>query len=143
VSNTLQGQGQTVPRSSRVINNGRLETLRVTKVINQPNVNRVMFKNFSNIDIHNHLRQDLLAIEQIFETVEWYNKLFSTLLGILSYELEYHGKSSEKFNFQTFVGKLAHQLIFNVLITKVSNPKRKNNYDDNNSGNNKRRSEVI
>jgi len=61
-----------------------------------------MFKTFSVIDIHNHLRQDLLGIEQYCNTTAWYNKLFSTLLGMIvtnayyAYELEFNDEPKDK-----------------------------------------------
>ena len=95
-----------------------------------------MFKTFSVIDIHNHLRQDLLGIEQYCNTTAWYNKLFSTLLGMIvtnayyAYELEFNGEPKDKSNYQEFCSKLAYQLIFNQCITQEARAKRTRDAND-------------
>jgi hypothetical protein len=98
------------------------------------------------IDIHNHLRQDLLGIEQYSNTTAWFNKLFSTLLGIIvtnayyAYELEFNGEPLEKSNYQEFCSKLAYQLIFNQSITQEARSKRRRESNDIDSDNDE---EVI
>jgi hypothetical protein len=136
--NTLPGNPQFVPRSKKVIVDGIFQTARQIKQTAQPTVIENMFKSFSAIDIHNHLRQNLLAIEIYCQTTSWYNKLFSTLLGMIvtnayyAYQLEFNGEPNDICNYQEFCSKLAYQLIFNKAIAEEARATRKRREDGEN-----------
>jgi len=96
------------------------------KVVNRPKIVEDIFKSFSVIDIHDHLRQGSLAIERQWNTNKWPLRLFQTVLGMIitnayllmryEYRIHRHGFDQDQIEFPEFLGKLARQLIFNVYL---------------------------
>ncbi|KAG8246074.1 hypothetical protein J6590_093058 [Homalodisca vitripennis] len=69
------------------------------------------------IDIHNHIRQDGLALETVWQTQQWHHRMFACIFGImetnafLAYNL--HRPALEKKSHSDFTKALALQLIKN------------------------------
>lgn len=84
------------------------------KTVMQPNVINEFYKYFSAIDINDHSRQGILAIERYWLTKRWWLRVFQTVLGviILSAYQAYCLEGNEKRSFLNFVSHLAKELIF-------------------------------
>jgi len=99
----------------------------------------LFFSHFSVIDVHDHLRQGSLAIENFWYTHKWWHRVFGTILGIIitnafycyryEYQLRNHGDDTGSIDFATFLAKLAHGLIFNSFIENFI-VVRDNNHDN-------------
>ena len=79
------------------------------------------------------LRQGSLCLEETWNTHTWQHRIFATVFGIICTDAflayRYDHKHAESISdYTTFMGRLAHQLIFNSFITStgVSLRKRKN-----------------
>jgi hypothetical protein len=122
-------RGSTVPgtpcqkvRHILNIDGGRRETIRGTINVPRPKVVEMMFDSFSTIDVHDHYRQGSLAMEESWQTRTWWHRVFSSIFGIIitdayfAYRLEFrrfYSRELEEFpDFQSFIGRLAHQMIF-------------------------------
>ncbi len=110
-------------RHKRAVVNGAVTTATWEKLVPRPEVVKQYFQHFSTIDVHNHLRQGSLEIEQEWNTHTWWHRIFATVLGIcvvdafLAKKFETHFRVSEAQDFTTFIDRLAHQLIFNTFLT--------------------------
>jgi hypothetical protein len=101
---------------------GELRTQKFTKSVQCPVVVNQLFDGFNTIDVHDHYRQGSLALEMHNKTHKWWHRNFTSLLGVIvtdaffMYRLDYlrahHGSSHGMDSFFDWVGKLAHQLIF-------------------------------
>ena len=49
----------------------------------RPKLFEEYFDSASKIDIHNHLRQGSLALEEAWGTNKWHHRVFSTILGMV------------------------------------------------------------
>jgi hypothetical protein len=119
-SNTIRAMTDSVRSRHRVaLVNGEPETIRYEKKIMRPSVVETIYKYFSVIDVHDHLRQGSLNFEEGWKTHTWWHRTFSTLLGMIitdcflamHYEDRHHQDT-----FAEFWGKLCFQLINNPLL---------------------------
>ncbi|KAL5516632.1 hypothetical protein EMCRGX_G002017 [Ephydatia muelleri] len=84
------------------------------------NIVASFFDNFHKIDVHDHLRQGVLKLEQHWLTKNWVHRLFATLIGVVATgcyfasKLLYPHQMSE-LPFLQYIDKLAFQLINNEL----------------------------
>lgn len=101
---------------------GVLQTKKYKKTGPRNNIVFKFHEYFGAVDIHNHLRQGSLAFERNWKTKKFSHRFFMTLLGICitnafrMYEMEYKESGRPlkgKFDFTTFLDKLAYELIFN------------------------------
>jgi hypothetical protein len=93
----------------------------------RPKVVEQLFSGFSAIDVHDHYRQGSLAFETHWQTRTWWHRVFGSLLGMimtdafLLYRKQHTLYSPPEMDakcedYRTFLGRLAHQLIFPELI---------------------------
>ena len=81
------------------------------------NIIAFFFDNFHKIDVHDHLRQGILKLEQHWLTKNWFHRLFATLIGVVATDccfaskLPYPHQMSEL----PFLQYIAFQLINNEL----------------------------
>ena len=115
---------------------GEVKTITYTKSVQRPQMIELFFKYFSTIDVHDHFRQGSLGMERSWHTHSWWHRLFSTLFGMtvvdafLGYRyesLEAHGSPME---LTEFIGKLAHQLIFNDFLQDDPNLRHREGVPD-------------
>lgn len=100
---------------------GLFQTVNKDKTVMQPNVIQEFFKYFGAIDINDHLRPGILAIERQWMTKKWWVRIFQTMLGIiivdsyLAYRLEYLERNENNpdqcLDFISFVNILCKELI--------------------------------
>ena len=89
---------------------------------------------FSGIDVHDHYRQGSLEMERNWTTRKWYHRIFTTILGICivdafyAYKLEMKQAREDPHDFTFFIGRLAHQLVFNQFLAEGM--KRRDMEDD-------------
>lgn len=111
-----------------VENNNVIEEEHVSEEITRPQMVSLYYENYNAIDINDHLRQDSLALEEVWGTTKWYIRLFTTILGI-TFTDSYFGWKYEKFTlsgvqnanelkFNSFLDTLAYELIYNEYITE-------------------------
>ena len=97
--------------------------------VKRPQAVETLLKYFSVIDVHDHLRQGSLALEVHWKTLTWWHRMFRTILGMIvtnAYKaycfemnrIDITQSSPEDFN--TFIGKLTHQLIYNDYFISVA-----------------------
>lgn len=53
------------------------------KEISRPKIVETYFDGAPSIDIHNHIRQSGLALEQVWKTHKWTHRIFASLLGVI------------------------------------------------------------
>ena len=93
---------------------GERET-RITKVP-CPQIVHDYFESAKGIDVHNHLRQDLLDLEGAWPTHKWHHRIFATVLGIIvtdcfrAHQNEY---PETLLTVKSFADQLAWELIMN------------------------------
>ena len=100
-------------------------TVEVQKQVLVVTMVKVMFAVFSAIDIHDHMRQGVLAFHTHWKTNTWWHRLYSTILGIivtdayLMYKMEHlehnHGVDNGLLGYTDFVDRLAFSLIHNTI----------------------------
>ncbi len=99
--------------------NGEDETTVITRVVPRPKMVEEFFQFFSAIDIHDHLRQGSLRLEEAWKTKKWKHRVFSTIFGVIvtdAYYLYTMMKSrayKALLSYPEFVERLALQLISN------------------------------
>ena len=129
---------------------GLLETKKNKKVVPRNNIVFKFHEYFGAVDIHNHLRQGSLGFERHWKTKKFSHRFFMTLLGICitnafrMYEMEYRESGlplKDKFDFTTFLDKLAYELIFNKTFYAASGLTKRglDEVVSNSSSNSKRR----
>ena len=128
---TLRGSDMIRQRHQRTILNGEEFTERIEKRIKRPAIIENFYECFSAVDIHDHLRQGSLRMEEAWKTKKWWHRIFSTVLGIiftdcyLAYRMNFIGNSSSVCDtFSVFLGKLAYQMIFNEGLETVINTRQ-------------------
>jgi len=55
----------------------------VVKEVPRPKIVEEYFDGTPSIDIHNHIRQSGLALEQVWNTKRWQNRIFASIFGII------------------------------------------------------------
>ena len=87
-----------------------------TKLVKRPKLYETYFDGSPAIDVHNHLRQDGLALEKAWETQSWKYRIFASLLGIIETNayLAFKYFSKKEVLHAAFTESLAHYLIFNT-----------------------------
>jgi hypothetical protein len=86
----------------------------------------MMFKYFSGIDVHDHLRQGVFNLEDSWRTQAWKTRAFASLTAMsmtdayLSWCHELQGNARPP-GFAAFLGRLAHQLIHNPWLPSALN----------------------
>ncbi|KAF5270310.1 hypothetical protein FQR65_LT05498 [Abscondita terminalis] len=89
------------------------------KEVARPQIVADYFDGSAAIDIHNHIRQSGLALENVWSTTKWQHRIFASVFGIIetnSYlAFNYFRKDvSEPISHQQFTERLSKQLIDNV-----------------------------
>lgn len=122
-STTLEGDPLVVPRHSYELVEGEMVRTCTFKETNRCRLLNEFYKHFGVIDLHDRYRQGYLQIENEWHTHRWYQRLFSSLLGMiatdayLGYQYEHeilHGHdSSSKLEYKSFMKTLCRELIFN------------------------------
>ena len=123
VGNCLPGNDQVIKRSRLVEVNGMFQTQESEKRTARCNLIERLFDGFSKIDIHDHYRQGILAIEESWKTHCWWHRFFATILGIIftdvffMYRADYldanFNSEKDMLGFEEFLGILAYQMIHN------------------------------
>lgn len=104
---------------------GLVEQTRVTYETPRNYMIATFFDAFPAVDISDHYRQGILALESNWQTKRYHTRVFATVLGIvftnafLGYKYERGANDSS--DFRTFLGKLAHALINNVYLDETHN----------------------
>lgn len=126
VGHTLAGH-ESVRKRNYLISNeeGEFITTTATEVVPRPYVVEQIFAYFAAVDIHDHLRQGSLQIERMWSTRTWWHRVWGTILGFnvtnmfLAYVHEYKMDATKlpknMMNFDSFLDKLIHSMIFNEL----------------------------
>ena len=97
------------------------------KEVPRPSLVEEFYSCFSAIDVHDHYRQGSLEMERNWVTRKWYHRIFTTILGICivdafyAYKLEMKQAGKDPRDFTYFVGRLAHQLVFNQFLGEGMN----------------------
>jgi hypothetical protein len=124
---------------------GVLQTKKYKKTVPRNNIVFKFHEYFGAVDIHNHLRQGSLAFERNWKTKKFSHRFFMTLLGICitnafrMYEMEYRESGrplKDKFDFTTFLDKLAYEMIFNDSFKNSSGLTKRGIDEVNNSSSN-------
>ena len=102
------------------------ETIDYEKLIKRPDFIKKFFDAFAAIDINDHYRQGILEMERNWLTSKWWVRIFTTITAIVfvncyfAYKLEYLERNAfiadeeGLMDLTSFLGKLAHGLIFNA-----------------------------
>ena len=124
---TVAAQPSRRKRHRRVIVNNEYETRVSYKEVPRPSLVEEFYSCFSAIDVHDHYRQGSLEMERNWVTRKWYHRIFTTILGICivdafyAYKLEMKQAGKDPRDFTYFVGRLAHQLVFNQFLGEGMN----------------------
>ena len=123
--------GSTVPgapsrrkRHRKEVIDNQYETRVFYKEVPRPSMVEEFYSCFSGIDVHDHYRQGSLEMERNWTTRKWYHRIFTTILGICivdafyAYKLEMKQAREDPRDFTFFIGRLAHQLVFNQFLTE-------------------------
>ena len=106
------------------------------KFVKRPKMVEEFFSCFSNVDIHDHYRQGSLEMERNWVTKKWYHRIFTTVFGIcvvdafFAYKYECQMSAEEAQGFTDFLCRLAHQLIFNILLDQAMVVRRHGEIDE-------------
>jgi hypothetical protein len=120
VGTTLPGSVSVRHRHKIVSVNGEDTTIRRDMLIKRPKMIEDFFEFFSVVDVHDHLRQGSLRMEEAWKTKNWVHRLFATIFGIiltdsyLAYKLhKSRNSSSPPVPYSIFMGRLCKQMIEN------------------------------
>jgi hypothetical protein len=89
------------------------------------------FDAFPAVDINDHYRQGILAMETNWNTKKYHLRVFSSVFGIcltnslLAYK--YESAEDDKMEFREFLGKLAHELTTNIYLRNDRDTRPRNN----------------
>jgi hypothetical protein len=103
----------------KVLKNGCYETELTYRKIPRPAIVQLFYDTFSQVDVHDHYRQGILELERLWSTKRWYHRLYATMLGIIitdsffAYRYDAKLRNGDYVDFNTFLGRLAHNLINN------------------------------
>lgn len=92
------------------------------KTIPRPALVEMLFKHFSCIDVHDHLRQGSLCLEESWRTQLWWHRIFATMLGVIftdcyfAYKYKQTQLHREPKSFTKFLDELAFKLIHNSFL---------------------------
>lgn len=86
------------------------------KEIPRPKIAETYFDGAPSIDIHNHIRQSGLALEQVWKTHKWAHRIFASLLGVIETNAflafnYFMQPENEKLDHNTFTTNLSLQYI--------------------------------
>jgi hypothetical protein len=108
-------------RHRRIEIENTFQTERYAISVKRPSAIEMFFRYFSAIDIHDHYRQGILAIERSWKTHKWWKRVFGTLLGVavtnsfFMYRLEFKffngGSDIGMLTFLEFCDRLTQELI--------------------------------
>lgn len=125
----------------KVVNKRGIHVTKVwEKVVSRPDMIKLFFDHFSDIDVHDHRRQGSLAFEREWYTHSWYVRIFSTVLGVcvvdayLLYKYDMKDAVDEPVSFKEFIGALAYELIFNTFLEHRLSRNAGNGRDEGESG---------
>jgi len=134
---TTRGSDVVRERHTIVSLNGVETSTVIQKEIMRPQMIEDFFEYFSCIDIHDHLRQGSLKMEESWKTKTWWHRIFATVLGIIFTDCYYASSYINRTNhiptvpFMEFIEKLCYQLIFNTYLTRsVRSSAPRTNDDD-------------
>lgn len=120
IGHTLPGAASVRKRHKIVVIDGEETTIRRDKLIKRPKMIEDFFEFFSVIDVHDHLRQGSLRMEEAWKTKNWVHRLFATMFGIiltdcyLAYNLHNtHSSSATRVSYAIFLGRLCKQMCEN------------------------------
>lgn len=89
-------------------------------LVPRPVAIEMLFDSFGAVDFNDGIRQGIFNMEQYWKTRLYWHRILASLLGViftncfLAYRMEQQAAHSEDIDdFNTFMGKLAYQLIFN------------------------------
>ena len=107
-------------RHRRSIVDGEEVTEKYEKRIKRPQIIEDFYEFFSAVDVHDHLRQGSLRMEEAWKTKTWAHRIFSTVLGIILTDCYLAYRMTKKAHngnvvptFSIFLGTLAEQMIHN------------------------------
>ena len=136
---TNPGSDSVRKRHKRVARDGQWTTIVAEKRIKRPQLIELFFQCFSCIDVHDHYRQGCLGMEREWYTHCWWHRVFGTVFGMIvvdaylayKYETErsYQAPESQA-DFNTFIDKLAHQLIFNLYLDSGTRVRTRETLED-------------
>jgi hypothetical protein len=126
---TLPGSDSVRLRSKVVVNShGEYETRKYKRAIPRPHMIEIFFSAFSTINVHDHLRQGSLEIENEWLTKKWELRVFDRIFGMVltdaylayRYEKVVGIPGSKVLSFNEFLERIAYQLIFNDFVMESS-----------------------
>lgn len=126
-STTLQGSDSIRQRHHIDSENGFRKTVLTSKRIPRPVMVEEFYSCFSNIDIHDHLRQGSLEMERVWLTKKWYHRLFCTIYAICIVDSYYgyvyeqqllHKDEDSVMSLSLFCDSLAYLMVHNNYNTK-------------------------
>jgi hypothetical protein len=117
---TLAAAPSVRPRHRKVEVNGRWVKQLYYKTVPRPMVVKELFDAFGTIDVDDHYRQGSLELERTWIVRDWVLRIFMTVLGIIIVNAYYAFLfiTGSELVFNVFLGRLAHQLIFNKFATE-------------------------
>lgn len=121
------GRGNDIERERHnVVSVGGQERTEITKkTIKQPQMIEMFFEYFSCIDIHDHLRQGSLKMEESWKTKTWWHRIFATVYGVIITDCYYAYKYYQTKHHMAvvpyieFVDTLCYELIFNTYLIRT------------------------
>lgn len=91
----------------------------IVKEVPRPMIAEEYFDGAQMIDVHNHLRQSSINLEDTWRTKKWYHRMFATVFGMiitdayLMYKYEKGGPEAGELSLREFTSKLAEELVMN------------------------------
>lgn len=90
-------------------------------IIQRPKVVEMYFNSFPTIDIHDHLRQGSLCMEESWRTKIWWHRLFATVLGMIFVDsFRLYQFSYTCGNFRSLAGSLSFSKFLHRLVYSLS-----------------------
>ena len=90
------------------------------RTVKRPKLVEEYFDSAGKIDIHNHLRQGSLALEEAWGTKKWHDRIFSTILGMVEADTFLVHADGHSISHRQFTEKLALALIHNNFGISIS-----------------------
>ena len=110
-------------RSKVVMQGTKGVTVDASYEVRRPALVETLFEHFSAIDVHDYIRQGLVAIECRWRTHAWWTRLFGKLIGVaatnafLMSKYEAKHKSQQRLKFFEFMDLLCYEMIHNDKLT--------------------------